>query len=438
MIESIKLKKWQIRVFSACFIAYTAAYICRVNISIGLPAIKDAFGYSSAGVGLIGTAFFWAYAAGQLVNGYIGDRVSGRVFVFVGLLMSVLLNILFGFSSALVVMIILWGANGIFQSMLWGPLVKTLSNWFPVKKSTLISFGMSITMIIGYLIAWGFSGAVLERFGWKWVFWLPAGIVLVLAGVWYAIARNKPSDAGLPGIQEEAGNKEISTAEMPAGEAAKEQSLWKLIKGTNLLFIAITGAAQGIIKDSITLWSPKLLMDTQGISLSSTIGIILIIPVVNFIGILFAGSLNKLFKSKEKITIMVLMIGSFFASLGLMLFIHVNIVLSIILIACTSAFMFGANPMMTTIIPLNYKKYNKVSMVAGFIDFSIYVGSGLAGVFTGLVVDKFGWNSVFALWCLISALGVLSMGVVAIKERKLGKWSGKGYNDISGKEGKKV
>lgn len=416
MIENACLKRWRIRVFAACFIAYTAAYVCRVNISIGLPGIQEEFGFSGAGVGLVGTAFFWAYAAGQLVNGYLGDKVSGRAFVFVGLIVSALLNALFGFSSLLIVMILLWGANGIFQSMLWGPIVKTLSRWFPVKKSATVSFGMSVTMIAGYLMAWGFSGAVMKSCGWRWAFWLPAAVVLALTFVWLAMARNRPEDAGLPALAGE----DNPAPEAAAGPGEKGLTLlWKLVRGTNLLLVAAAGTAQGIVKDGITLWSPKLLMDTQGFSLDSAIGVVLVIPVVNFLGILFAGWLNRLLKSGEKVTIAAMMGLSVLVSLGLMLFSRVNAALSVFLIACASAFMFGANPLMTTTIPMQYRRHNKVSAVAGFIDCSIYIGSGLAGVSTGFIVDRFGWNSVFALWCAVSALGTLAMGWSALRERRM-------------------
>lgn len=414
------MKKWQIRIFVACFIAYTAAYICRVNVSVAIPGIQKALNLNSTKVGLIGTSFFWVYAIGQLVNGYIGDKVSSRLFIFTGLTMSALLNVAFGFSSALPVMILVWGTNGIFQSMLWGPIVKTLSGWFPSKSKNLMAFGMSGTMILGYLVAWGMSGFILDRFKWNWVFWLPAAIVIVLAFVWLFMVRNKPSDIGLDSVHE-AGTPEEGTELIQAQvdkQYSKNTTILKLITETDLLFIGLTGITQGIIKDGLSLWSPKLLMDTQNLSLNSTIGMILVIPFVNFVGIIFAGWLNKLLKFREKLTIFLLMMGSIFTSLGLMFFIHISVFLSILLLACASACMFGANPMMTTLIPLNYKRYNRVSAVAGFIDFCIYIGSGLAGVFTGAIVDNFGWNGVFVMWCVISALGAASMGLCLFKETK--------------------
>lgn len=420
MIEKVHMKKWQYRIFAACFIAYTAAYICRVNFSVAIPGLQKEFKFNNTGVGLISTAFFWVYALGQLVNGYLGDRFSSRKFIFAGLVVSALINIAFGYSYTLFTMILLWGANGVFQSMLWGPIVKTLSFWFPDKKHNKVAFGMSITMIFGYLIAWSSSGAMLNCLGWRWVFWLAAIIVTVLAVVWFFMIRNRPSDVGFPEVTEAKEDAVASLANKSAGSVAPgKKSLWKIITETNLIFVALTGITQGIIKDSISIWSPKLLMDTQNLSLESTVAIVLIIPTVNFFGILLAGWLNRLLKSREKLTIIILMLGSAAASLGMLCFINASTALSMLMLACTSAFIFGANPLMTTVIPFSYSYCNRVSSIAGFIDFSIYLGSGLAGVLTGLIVDMFGWNKVLLMWSAVSVLGALTMYLSIIEERKV-------------------
>jgi sugar phosphate permease len=425
MTAAVTMKKWQARIFVACFLAYTAAYVCRVNFSVAIPAMQADLKLSNTAIGMIGTSFFWVYAVGQLVNGYLGDKFSSRHFVFAGLVISAFINVAFGYSVTLLFMMLLWGANGIFQSMLWGPLVKTLSHWFPSKRHNLVAFGMSVTLILGYLIAWGGSGAMVNAFGWRWVFWLAAIIVLVLAAVWYLMARNRPSDAGLPDLAEEHENKHSLSPEEIREHKSSKTSLWKIITGTNLIFVALTGVTQGIIKDSISLWSPKLLMETQNLSLKSTVAIILIIPAVNFAGIFLAGWLNRMLKSREKLTIMVLMLAGALSSLGLMYFIGRNTTLSVLMLAATSAFMFGANPMMTTVIPLNYAYCGKVSAIAGFIDFTIYLGSGLAGVLTGLIVDLLGWDNVFVMWCAVSLLGAFSMYLGIRRDRRARRMSGR-------------
>lgn len=406
-------RHWLPRIFAACFIAYTAAYLCRVNYAVALPAIQASLGLSSASVGLIGTAFFWSYALGQLVNGYLGDRVSARGFIFFGLIASVVINVAFGFTTALWAMVLLWAANGIFQSMLWGPLVKTLAHWFPNRQLNRVAFGMSLTMIFGYLIAWGMSGAMVNAFSWPWAFWLPAAIVTGLAFVWLGMARNRPRDVGLADTASASTVESASPASTPtsAATAGDRLTLWQLIRSTGLLPIAVTAATQGIIRDSILLWAPKLLMDTQGLSLKSAVGVVLIIPLVNFSGIALANWLHNRLGGREKHTLLYLMLATIVTSLGLAFFVRVNIGLTVALLAISTALMYGANPLITTVIPFNYAYCDRVSGVAGFLDCAIYVGSGVAGVLTGLIIDALGWNSVFVLWAAAAAVGAACMWV---------------------------
>ena len=103
-------------------------------MSFALPGLSDEFGYSKTLLGLLGTALFIMYSLGQFVNGQLGDKYGARKLVFVGMIGSALLNIIFSFSTAFGFMLVVWGLNGYFQSMGWSPQVKTMANWFTVAQ----------------------------------------------------------------------------------------------------------------------------------------------------------------------------------------------------------------------------------------------------------------------------------------------------------------
>ena len=77
------------------WITYASFYLGRINFSVALPRIMDDSGWTRADVGAIGTAFFWAYAIGQFINGQLGDRFGARLLITVGLTVSALMNLLF-------------------------------------------------------------------------------------------------------------------------------------------------------------------------------------------------------------------------------------------------------------------------------------------------------------------------------------------------------
>ncbi|MCM8901783.1 MFS transporter [Caldicoprobacter algeriensis] len=395
---SLDTKHLPLKLFILCWIAYASAYLCRINISVVIPALQQSFGWNKASIGLIGSFFFWIYGIGQLINGYIGDKVPGRILIFIGLTMSAIANILFGFSLNMAAMIFFWAVNGFFQSMLWGPIVKILSASFPETYRTRISVGISTSMVWGYLLGWGLSGQILTTTSWHWVFRLPGILVFNYAIIWM-LSTKKLLNNGLSADE----NQDLKKHSLNQGD---EMPFWRFIKEKKLWMIAIVCMCQGIIKDSISLWGPAYLLETHNIDLSSTTSYILLIPIMNFGGILLSGWLNKKFNYHHNIAIMTIFGTSVIAFLGLFLFGRFSIVMGVILLGCCSALMYGANTLLLSVIPMGLTKYNKTSSVAGFLDFSSYMGAGMAGCIIGGISEHLGWNGVVIIWLSTALLAI--------------------------------
>ena len=78
---------------------------------------------------------------------------------------------------------------------------------------------------------------------------------------------------------------------------------------------------------------------------------------------------------------------------------------ALVLGLCCSA-TYGINPMLTTIIPMEYERAGRVGLVAGMSDCFIYLGSSLAGVVTGAISDAAGWPVVFVMWCAVALMSM--------------------------------
>ncbi len=405
-----KLKKWQIRTFILCWVAYGSIYFGRVNLSVALPAIQDTFGWSKGQVGLIGSLFFWTYGIGQLINGQIGDRVSTRKVIFLGLIVTAISNILFGFSTTFLLMLVIWGVNAYAQSSLWGTMVKSLTHWFAHESRSKIAIGISTSMVGGYLLAWGLSGVILATMRWNYVFWLPGVCILIYGIVWGIFFRDRPEDVGLTSpnimVQESQKNQE------------SQYTLLQVIKKSRLWFVVIACFAQGIIKDGIALWAPSLFMETQGLDIKSTAQFIIFIPVMNFLGMMFAGYLNKKLHNKETQTTMILFGVGTLMILGFVKLGGVSTIVALVFLGLSSAMMFGANTMLLGVIPMNFARYNKASSVAGFLDFCSYVAAGFAALITGVIVDKIGWNGVMIFWVICAIVGIIALFMHLKYERR--------------------
>ena len=60
-------------------LTYASFYLCRYNLSFANKDICTEFGFGKDDFGWVLTAFFWAYAIGQLTNGLLTDRIGGKL-----------------------------------------------------------------------------------------------------------------------------------------------------------------------------------------------------------------------------------------------------------------------------------------------------------------------------------------------------------------------
>ena len=393
--------KRQVRLLVTLFLAYTAAYISRTNLSPALDAIQSDFGLTAAQVGLLPTFFAIPYALGQVVNGTLADHFRPRNFITIGLIGSALINVLFSIAPTYPLLILLWCLNGCFQSMIWTPIVRIMATEYQDSIRPRAMFAVSMTLIVGYLVAWAVSGFLTSAISWRWAFRASGTITGVFGVVSFILLGDTQN---------------VSAADKPkVAEPESRVSVLKLVFGTDLFLLLLGCIFNGYVRDSIMNWAPKMLVDTQGIDLSSALGVVLIIPIINFLGIQF----GKLMFAKQgqrvrRTSAAMLAICAVF-SLVLTVGYQVNPILCTVLLGLCSAMSYGINPLLTSFLPMDYHSLGRVGMAAGLIDALIYVGSAFSGTFAGKIYDTFGWSAVFASWTIFSVIGVAAV-LLAIRK----------------------
>ena len=388
----------QRRIFLGCLIAYGGAYLSRYNIAVALPDILAKLSLTDAQGGVLTTVFAIVYAAGQFVNGNLVDRVNPRLYIAAGLAGSALCNVGMGLAPSYGWMIALWCLNGVVQSMLWTPVVKILSNWFFGRQRDQAVFGISVILVGGHLLSWILAGLLTSNMGWRWAFGVP-GIATLAAGVAaLCLLRNRPKEGEAPADDvQQAAYAEQGGTPMPISS---------LLFHTGLIFILACCVFNGLVRDSIMTWAPKMLMDLQGISLDSMLSVVLIIPVINLLGI-FIGRIAYVKCHKQSRVAIGLLMGvcAVFCLLSLV-FVGIHPLLTALLIGGCSALISSTNPLLTTMMPLEYDYAHRVGTVTGMVDCFMYVGSSVAGVLTGFLSGRSGWNSVIGMWMALALVGM--------------------------------
>lgn len=381
----------QRKIFVLCWSAYAGGYLCRINLSIVIPDLIRELHWSKTFVGLVGSLFFWAYAFGQLINGYLGDRVNPRIFVFNSLILTSLVNIIIGLISNKFFFAILWGINGFLLSMLWGPIIRTLGLWFSDKDHNKVCFSISTSMFIGYIIYWGPIGKMIKDINWRLIFFLPGILVFLFSFYWLK---------SIPFKKEETKREDLHTQKL----------FIKDLFFTSILFlIAIACMVQGIIKESIGLWTPTILKEVFG---GTTHSFTLFIPFFSLLGLFFIGWINQKNKKREEDLIGLLYLTSALICLFIFFLLGHNRLLTIVLLGVLSALIYGINVLLLANIPLRFSKHKSTSTVAGFLDFSSYIGSALASAITGIVSSNSGWSKIILLWEILAIVGMVSIYLV--------------------------
>lgn len=388
----MNLAKRRAIVTGLCWLSYLVMYLLRSNLSVALPYIEGALSINKSAQGLLGSAFLWVYGAGQLVNGNLGDRHSAKLFIGIGVLACALCNLGFGFSTSYAPMLIFWAVNGWFASMLWGPIAKTVSLWHAPEKRGGVVVAVSTSMTVGALCSLILSGAMAEK-DWRMIFFAPAVIGLIYVALHMSLFRDAPAP-------------ERRGAE-PA--ASGRVSIVRLFRRTRLSYVVAACLSQGIVKDGISLWSAVFFVETYNLDIRSAVLTLVLIPVCNFLGVLCAGWLYRKFPSRlERLTACVFGVGVALIAL-LLLYGRQNLIAAMILLALSSAAMYGANTLLLGIFPMAYDYCGRVSAVAGFLDFCAYLAAGCTALLSGFMIDKVGWEGVMVLWLVVAALGVAAL-----------------------------
>ncbi|MBN2853391.1 MAG: MFS transporter [Clostridia bacterium] len=351
-----KLEKKHIQLFIMCFVAYMLAYFGRVNLSVALPSMEQSGIFDISLLGYIGTAFFWIYAVGQLINGKSGDKIRLDLFIFWGLLISGLCNLLFGFTSITFLLIALWALNGLFQSMLWGPFMRIISRTFPESKRKNAGLIMFLACILGYLLAYVGLSNLMAVTSFRYAFILP-GLLLMLYSFFWLFSNRK--------------------LDIVRHMEKSDTSYTALLKQKSVFLLVLLCIPLGFFREGVLLFGPLYLVKNFSLPFTQIMNQAILIPILNLSGVLIAKYVS------DRIKNIYLVIGSLF-TVGMISFIAIfvtagiSITLSVICISFCSACFYGTTSLVTSTIPLRHKL---TSSLSGLLDFFIYFGAGLTGFF---------------------------------------------------------
>jgi MFS transporter, OPA family, glycerol-3-phosphate transporter len=243
-------RRWSLGAVMFCYLFY---YTGRQTFGFAIPGIQAELDIDKQTLGWISAAMLWAYAAGQMINGNLGDKFGGRRMMGLGALTSFALNWLTSFGIGFKSLAAAWGLNGLAQSMGWAPGSRLVSNWFGAHERGR-AFGLYVLAAgLSSVLSFATSLVVLDvlQLNWRWIFRLPVILMLLGGLIVWLFARDRPSDAGFSDSHED--EKVVVT------EAAQETA-WQrygiALKNGRLLLAGLAIGFQNTVRYGLLIWVP--------------------------------------------------------------------------------------------------------------------------------------------------------------------------------------
>jgi OPA family sugar phosphate sensor protein UhpC-like MFS transporter len=417
-----ELRSWQLRIFWLLWGAYASYYLCRANFAVAQPMILKEYPlWTSAQVGMIPSIYAVFYAAGQIINGTLGQRYGARLMMTVALVVASLTNLLFSMASSYFVMLVLWAINGFAQSAGWSLLIQTISNWNDSQRRGTVIGLVSTCYQVGNVISWLLAGILCEALGWRAAFAVPSLMLIPMAVVFYLFLRDTPEEVGFAPVRDDVGSaqpvREGQTVK--AAEGGGWQSTWHILSLTLsnrvLWILAIGFFCMNSVRYTFMNWSVQYMADFQGRSIKGSAITAVVIPLIGSLGAISAGWASDNLFGKRRAPVCAIMLVGLAIVCGLFSFIQQGQwLLATAVLGIAGFLIYGPDMLMSGAATVDVSHPRAASIATGLTMCFGATGAIFSGAGIGWLKDRAQGNWGLVFWVLaglslISALLMVSI-----------------------------
>ena len=261
----------QLRVFFVMITLYTFYFTCNNNLGVAADRIQQSFDLSNATFGILFTIFTLGFGLGQFFSGYLGDRYSPKLLMFLGAIGATAANIGFGLSSGMKPFAIFWAINAVSLSMGWSPGCSVLFRWIPQKRWGLFMGLFDAFAFLGGIIIYPVAGFAITFLSWRAAFFLPALLLLMWSVVFCIYVKDTPQQYGFTVEWEHSGVSDVKdSAKDPAlgfGDAKDSASdtvclrdYADVMKHPAILLTALATICSQFVRWGLVNWIVKILI----------------------------------------------------------------------------------------------------------------------------------------------------------------------------------
>lgn len=410
----------QLRVFFVMITLYTFYFTCNNNLGVAADRIQQSFQLSNATFGILFTIFTLGFGLGQFFSGYLGDRYSPKLLMFIGAIGATISNIGFGLSSSMTAFAILWAINAVSLSMGWSPGCSVLFRWIPQKRWGLFMGLFDAFAFLGGIIIYPLAGLAITFLSWRAAFFLPAILLLLWSVVFCLYVRDTPQQYGFTLEWEQTPAKEPAESE-PVESTVCLRDYADVMKHPAIILTALATICSQFVRWGLVNWIVKILITPPGNA--GGFGIALMAATIAASAMHWGGAFFSITLGHISDTVFhgsrwqTILIGFLVSACGLLviflfgrsiLMLPGGVVLLGVLLFFSGGCIQGVQAPLFN-LPGDILGTRLGGTGVGIVNGWSYLGASFAGITLGIMMDSFGLTS-----CLLLMAGISMMGAIVI------------------------
>jgi MFS family permease len=364
-------------------------YLDRSTLSIANHSVSGELGLSASQMGLLLSAFSFAYAFSQLPVGALLDRFGARLMLGLGMFVWSCAQLCGGLVQTLPQFLAARIALGIGEAPQFPAGAKVVSEWYALRERGRPTGIFTTSSTIGPALAPPILTVLLLASGWRWMFVVMGVLGIAVAIGWYLIYRNRAE------VTLDAHEVRHLTEEEPLARAERRMTFaeWRGLFGKATTWGMIFGFMGVIYMVWLYLtWLPAYLEHERNLTIAKTGWIVSIPYLFGTLGMLSSGFIADGLMARgmapmrsRKWPICTGLIGA--AAFTVPAAYTPNLALALVYLSAAMYFVNLASGAAWALVSVSAPRH-LVASLGSIQNFGGYFGGSFAPFITGVVVDR--------------------------------------------------
>jgi sugar phosphate permease len=190
ILVSPRIKRIQRTALALLLLSGIVNYIDRATLAVANPLIREDLGLSIVDMGLLLSAFLWAYAFAQLPAGALADRLGPRLMLPMSLGLWSIAQALGGVVNSFTQFFAARVLLGVGEAPQFPTSARVVRDWFNEKERGLATGIWNCSSTLGTAISAPLLTFLMLTFSWRWMFAIMGICGIIVAVAFFVVHRD--------------------------------------------------------------------------------------------------------------------------------------------------------------------------------------------------------------------------------------------------------